>query len=624
MKLLGIASKKFLLDEKLSSGIRKVYDSSYLTLYFDGISFRKNETKLSKNFIFDFFVGKSEKTPDLDRTDDDNYFDGSFVDVQIDNVYDIMIQVDINSRIDIYYFANTDLIVFSTDLGLLKNIIVEEFEYDQIALAHSLSIYGGRPPKKSTIYKSIKRLGFQEKLVLSGGNIEVISPIPKLLSVDTDFNESKLRIYADAFLQSLDERASDENLVLFSSGWDSSSVLAGLVRLRGPKKVKCVLGAMKYSNSLIINQFEIDRAKKITEYFGVNLEIIDLDYSQKLPKDFDEICSFMKNENFFNLTSFNHFLLVQAAKVRSDDPSSVIFAGEFSDGLHNLGFAQSAAFFHPNSIEFREYGDKMHSYLFSPSFIDWVSNENISSDPVWKIIRQRTPQLQLDTVGLSDTDKYVQILQSFFLRNSRFPFSSVQNLRLLSTEGRVRYENQLTSDYIKPIKHFVSKTNLYSVYLFLYHSFHWQGGTVQSLESSGKYLDINVTNPYADKRILDFASQIPENFGRGLDLYPTKYPLKWMMKNMFDFPIHLLGGPHSYIYDTDPNFSHSNELLYRSAFSNQFRKVLKGKKLLDILDNELFDTRLIEKIIDRYLNHEGEDSPADLLSICIHSLLLES
>ena len=48
-----------------------------------------------------------------------------------------------------------------------------------------------------------------------------------------------------------------------SSGWDSTSILAALIKIMGKKKIKCFIGRMKFSKkSKIINNFEIATSKK--------------------------------------------------------------------------------------------------------------------------------------------------------------------------------------------------------------------------------------------------------------------------------------------------------------------------------------------------------------------------
>ena len=54
--------------------------------------------------------------------------------------------------------------------------------------------------------------------------------------------------------------------------------------------------------------------------------------------------------------------------------------------------------------------------------------------------------------------------------------------------------------------------------------------------------------------IIKFLNEMPESWGRGLELKPTKYPLKWMLENCINYPMELQTGPHSYLYDINPSF----------------------------------------------------------------------
>ncbi len=82
---------------------------------------------------------------------------------------------------------------------------------------------------------------------------------------------------------------------------------------------------------------------------------------------------------------------------------------------------------------------------------------------------------------------------------------------------------------------------------------------------------------------------MPENWGRGLDLNPTKHPLKWMLRNRIDYPNHLQVGPHSYIYDVDPNFTLLGEILHASSFKALFDEALHLGGFIDWLDSTVFD-----------------------------------
>ena len=59
-----------------------------------------------------------------------------------------------------------------------------------------------------------------------------------------------------------------------------------------------------------------------------------------------------------------------------------------------------------------------------------------------------------------------------------------------------------------------------------------------------------------------------EDWGRGLEMKPTKFPLKWALENEIDYPIKFQKGPHSYLYDVDPSFNHISEILLVQKFQN--------------------------------------------------------
>ena len=95
---------------------------------------------------------------------------------------------------------------------------------------------------------------------------------------------------------------------------------------------------------------------------------------------------------------------------------------------------------------------------------------------------------------------------------------------------------------------------------------------------------------------------MPESWGRGLELKPTKYPLKWMLEHYIDFPLHLQVGPHSYLYDVDPSFSHAAEIMHGSAFVPYFKNLLRPHPYRDLLSPEIFDMAYIDGVVDHYLN----------------------
>ena len=141
----------------------------------------------------------------------------------------------------------------------------------------------------------------------------------------------------------------------------------------------------------VTNWPEINKAKKIADYFGVKLDIINLNYLSEefINKYIGKIQNLLSQKNLNMFPGLSHFLLAEKASRLRNSNDTTVFSGEMSDGAHNLGFSQFATIFHKNSKYFREYSDKMMSYLFGPTFLSNLQETNFSEDPVWKLLREK-------------------------------------------------------------------------------------------------------------------------------------------------------------------------------------------------------------------------------------------
>jgi hypothetical protein len=526
------------------------------------------------------------------------------------------IGADAFGRYDVYYQRIGGQTIVATSLDLLP-VSVTPGEYDQAALAHVVTAYGWRPPKHHTLYRGVRRLGVGETLHVRGGEIrieaETFRPMPAAAYTERDLDE-----YADALLEAVRASGSRSgNVIYLSSGWDSTALLACLVKLYGARKVRAVTGRMLYSDrSGVINQFEIDRAGAMAEYFGVRLDIVDIDFRKQLPPVFERMQPIFRQHQLAGLTLLGHGTLGDFV-ARTTNGDETVFAGEISDGVHNLGFSQYATIFHP-SLEFREYADKMGSYLYGPTFLNMFRKGQFSSDLIYDLFRRRASGAVFDEPAATDIERRRQFLSSFFLRGNRLPLWSLENTRLLTAAGRRLYTEEIERPYLGRAAEEVSAETLYSWYMHLYNSFHWQGSTVTTIAATGEALGLRMALPFWDTRLHDFLSTMPETFGRGLDLNPTKYPLKWTLRHRVDYPMHLQTGPHSYLYDVDPTFSHAAETLYRSAFATYFKERLRPRAYRKLFGQEFFDVGRMDALVDRYLAGEelqGGDM-GDLVTLC--------
>ena len=92
------------------------------------------------------------------------------------------------------------------------------------------------------------------------------------------------------------------------------------------------------------------------------------------------------------------------------------------------------------------------------------------------------------------------------------------NNQLLTENGIKKFLINASETYLSMFKDKIGYDNLYSHYLHLYHSFHWQGGTVATLEHTCESFGLKCRLPFLDKGVIDFLSQMPESWGRGLDI----------------------------------------------------------------------------------------------------------
>jgi hypothetical protein len=501
--------------------------------------------------------------------------------------------------VDLYYQRGNGWAVLATDVALLP-LALTGGAYDQPALAHALCVYGARPPKRHTYYRDVRRVGVGETVWLAGGHLESAEGAWEPVSAAA-YGERELHEYADTLLDAVRRRGSEHgNIVYLSSGWDSTSILACLVNVFGARKVRAIIGRQQYAERTgVINQFEIDRARAMAEHFGIRLDIAEFDYRKQGPDLLESLRPLFRAHGFASMTSVNHAVLADAA-ARASHGGEAVFAGEISDGVHNLGFSQFVTIFHP-ALAFREYADKMASYLYGPTFFGLFLADEYAGDPVYGLLRGRAGDTIFDAPAADVAGRKRQFLASFFLRGGRLPLSSLRNSRMLTDAGRTAYASEMETAYLARAAAEVTPETLYAWYLRLYNSFHWQGSTVATIFATAEARGLRMALPFWDSRLHELLSAAPESWGRGLDLNPTKYPLKWTLTHRVPYPMHMQVGPHSYLYDVDPSFSHTAELLYGSAFAPYFRGVLGRRQYRHVLSPDVFDLGYVDRIVDQYL-----------------------
>ena len=601
-------------DFEWSDGSQKVY-------FFGNVSAVRDDSG-----VLDAAFTTTDLQNAMLRSDAPQTIEGRFLMLRVLSSGELVISSDNFGQIDIYYQDVGEDFFVATSLDLLPIWQDPSAKIDPVAISQAVEIYGGRPLKRHTGYQGVRRLGVGDRLELCGKNRFSISRKQHEFKPRYDYDlDAGLNKYADLFVNSVTRRAdSKENIILLSSGWDSSSILATLVHSVGKDAVKPVIGRMKYSDqSGVCNQFEIDRATQMADYFDLPLDIVDLDYRDEKTVSglIERLRRSYKSHQFCAMTGFNHWLLAEASREIASEGAPV-FAGEMSDGAHNLGFSQYVTVFHPNSQGFREYSDKMATYLFGPTFLDVLIKGEQDRDPAWQFLTANKPAEFFEDLQSGERNVREQFLKSFFLRGGRMPLAAV-NSPLLTEHGMREFDEQSFVEYFQHVIDAFGSDNHYALLLEFYNSFHWQGSTVATLYHACAENGLKCEYPFLDSDLLNFLSFMPEDWGRGLELRPTKFPLKWMLENRIDYPYELQSGFHSYTYDVDPNFSHLNEIINHSGFNKVFKETLATGRYKKIFAGSFFDHGYIEHIVTSFL--DGEEVPrADqvhLMNISMQSLL---
>ncbi|MBT7609967.1 MAG: hypothetical protein HN576_09435 [Bacteriovoracaceae bacterium] len=548
--------------------------------------------------------------------------EGHFMGVQITSNQELTLFGDSCGRIEVFYVEQDGEIVATESLDRL---VTEERSkgYDQTALINLLGIYGNYAPKQQTIYKGIKRLGVGQRIIFSNGKVsyENESFTPEKTQ---EYGNEKLEEYYEIFRSAVEIRSSDEmNWVCMSSGWDSSSILAMLNHIHGPKKIRCAIMRMQYSDrSGYNNDFEIKRAKQITDFYDVPLDIVDVNYSSPEFNDFwSSIRNDFKAQHIYGLYPYNFYKLNNYISKHAT-PRSSVFNGETSDGSHNFGFSQFATILDHPDLGFREYSDKMASYLFGPSFFESIQNGKAKDDLIYKLLADQKGDGHIDIEKMSKKDNWkIDYALSFLCSAKRLPFSELGNTGMLTDRGMEKYRNEIGESYLKEFNDTATSENIYSWFAHLYNSFYWQGSNIKGVMTSPGYNDLSVAAPFWDNRMQSFLSVMPESWGRGLELHPTKYPLKWMLRNKIKYPLDLQVGPHSYLYDVNPNWSADADIIYGSEAVPFFKERLKSKSYEELFDPEVFDLGKISKLTDEYVKGKevvGQDRAdlKNLISLC--------
>lgn len=600
MYLKYYLQKKSNLDQKIE--IKEENGQNYIFSFKDqkfilGGKFYYFNKGAKKNILF----GQNPKTKikELLKKNTINEFinniEGEYWGVKMDYKNNsLMLFSDKLKQLEIYYFIDEDVFIASTDPKEILNKLGKKPVYNKYGLISNVLLH---LPKGDTLFQDVKRLKYNEIIKLETHKLSVEKLKDKDIKI-ADYSEKDLAEYNQMVVKSILSRASKTmNLVLNSGGWDSTLILALLVKHLGRNKVKSVTMKITFADGRCFNIYEINKVKKIAKMLGIKNEVVEMNYKEEnLYPAFASIKDPLFYRGLMFLAPANWGKTIEHIR-KHYGKDVVIFHGEGCDSLQNFGLSQFETLFHDNE-DFRGYADKMANYLFSPSFFKKLKDNSFLQDNVYRIFRGLYPEKKfVDAKNLPLKDKIYYYLLSFILSDIRMPFRKIESKGYIKDSALKSFEKWIRENYFEEAIGDISEKNLYYYFLNLYTSFHLQSPQIHIYRTAFP----NMRFPYIDLNLFNFFSRMPENFGRGLEFKPTKYAEKTFAKKVFPKELVdlLEAGPHSYLYEIE-NMNPYDEYLLKGSLYEEIKGKINIEKIKDIFNPDVFETAKIVKFAEDF------------------------
>lgn len=527
----------------------------------------------------------------------------------------ILVFGDAFNRLNLFYCLDDRCRIISTEFrDVLSGF--DTIDYDPAVFCCLMIL--GYPPLKHTPYSGLRRLAIGERLLLQNGKIHLMkADVRSLDSVEMD--ETNLNQYADILENSILSRSSQsENWVMVSAGWDSTIILGVLRKYFDAANVRPIILAMKLADGRYYNPYEIDKAMEIGKHYNVPVEVTTIDYGGvELPRIWEDASQSRRSD--FVYTYLPTFQIIANVIQEKGKPDAAVFVGSFADGLHNFGFSQYISLPYL-SYDFREYADKIRSYLYSPSFLKKVFNNTFEDDFAYKLFKWHHPKVEfVDVSSMSRNERIFEYLLSFVMSNSRLPFACIANDSIFSSEARVRFKEWLYENYFKDVVEQINCQNMYFWLIWLYQHFHLQGSEKGAMNASYRGYGKRPRWPYYDLRLVEFLQMMPENWGRGLEWRPIKYPLKHYGCERLRIPLEIVKSTfHSYISETDRDRSADlrREMINNSTMTYSTWRDMRDNPNSDkLFDKEWFNIAALNNMLQTGESESGSVLPLNLLAL---------
>jgi asparagine synthetase B (glutamine-hydrolysing) len=534
--------------------------------------------------------------------------EGVYCGVAVDkNKKTLYVFSDAFNRKNFFYTQDGDQITLSTSLNEVLNT-QKSIKYDQNGLYSFLLL--GYTPVKNTFYENVFRLGCDEIIKIDESGVSKIST-SKIVDIQ-EYDKSKIDLYEKNLENAVLSRASDSNgnIVMNSGGWDSTTLVYLLTKNFDKKNVKSVVFEMILSDKQSFNVYEVDKVKRISKHFDIETETCTIDYSNKEMIDLWErnLDNLRNNHVYFWI---HHLKLAEQVGSKTTSGSS-IFSGEASDSIHNFGYSQFVSVNYDNML-LREYADKAKSYLYGPTFLKHLKNGKLHDDKVFQFFNAYYGKEKFSVPVNSDSiDLMNKYFQSFILSYQRVPFANWKSTTFVSDLMNTEFERFINENYFEDLSKQTTPENLYYNLLQIYKRIHFQSAQIQVAGVAFSKYNLTCKIPFMDLNMVDYMYRMPEDWGRGLELKTTKYPLRYLANERWsDMPLHILeeGGPHSYIAENDKKWTYAGgnwdiycEILYSSVFKDYFKEMFAKVDIEKYFDADYFNTDFFKKVIKDYID----------------------
>ena len=550
------------------------------------------QSKINEFFLF----GKIyEKSKNIDLNSKKSH-DGRYCLIKT-NKNNSEISLDQFSRIDIYYSKNKSNFYISSNFNLILKQL-NTLSINQIAIAHSLNVIGIRPPKKETFFNEISRIGVNEILKIKKKKIFLYKSKFNAFST-SKYDDTKIKEYFQLHQNYLKKLGKDSKKNIYmSSGFDSSYLAANQKSIFTSKNITGHTVIQKISKrSKIYNIFELNRINKLKKHFNFKVKLTEINLVKNFSKYSENISEVCGNRMMTNtLAAFMHYKLAKSTKISNF--SDEVYAGEVSDGVHNFGFSQFFSLIDHESNGFREYSDKKMCYLYSPSFFEKIQKKEHYKDYIFKEISSKKYNKVKNFNHFDFKNIFYELCNSLFNSNSRLPLNIENNDIFKAKLNHDLFEN-LKRNYFSTID--IKKPNqIYSAFIYLYNSFHWQASTICTMYNFADLYDLEMYLPYWNPKLHSFLSKMPEEWGRGLEVKNIKYPLKESFRRYLDYPKILEEGYHSYMYDVKKYSDPILEIIINPETKKYILKIFNKYHPCDYLKDEYYNRDKIHKILQRY------------------------